>query len=710
MSTTYYRLYKEKVMELAKSLVIKNETAAHSYNQYLETLGYTISDDPTTWKYYQNLAGQYHALDRQMEIVSLDTLETITFSKENLKIHLATAEEYRVGSRYYKALVEQYPDQELLIRGILTPVDIHTAINAEDFTVLYADPTLIERNETNLVYELQQRIWRFSTRWDVPGYQATDDLYNSSQLAILYLNLPMFIMNIRLANCRTAYAHSFHIREYLASHGKLDRYLDQLTKKQMLFLYRNILYIERNAGKQETFDWLVERLLTDRGIPLAEYTARHNLEKMPESLYPDLEFKRIGLNRHHNPSSTNERTLIQMLELEESEAPGNTRVLDKVIERDTKRFRNSRIDQLPTKVLESAIVDRSDSGFVTNQDYLLNHWLYWSTTGRYLSMINVPDPRSGERFQINTRDAFILFLYAYNQSVGIELPRVPDVTAKMVRKDVLPTREELRYISEREYVSEETITQALERNPPIVDYVSTQAFIEAINKVYDRAIEHRFLYSSQQHYKSRGQVQAICDHLYKNVECRLVEEETLYSDWLRIKGFDFSTMTVLEFELLANNILEEATGLSLFGSRSMVELQDSLIKLMQQLSSYSIQFLKEINRGPILVYDWSVIRLGDIDGEAGDTIRVRTATQRVKELHAKGIARFHVDASRFNRMRFGLHGRYGIRWDPTIRFKLRTKDTITVRTRLPMVRWELTDNDVDPDWKWMVSPSGFVAQ
>jgi hypothetical protein len=603
--------------------------------------------------------------------------------------------------------VEQFPDQELLIRGILTPVDLDHAINAEDFTVLYADNTLIERNESNLLYEFQERIWRFSARWDVPGYRETDEFYTGSQLAILYLNLPMFIMNIRLANCHTSYAHSFHIRAYLASHGKLDRYLDNLTKKQMLFLYRNILYIERNAGKQETFDWLVERLLTDRGIPLAEYTTRHNLASMPESLYPELELTRTGLNKHHNPSSTNERSLTEMLELEEMEVPGNTRIFDSVIAEDTVRFRNSRIDQLPTKVLESAIVDRSDSGFVTNQDFLLNHWLYWSSTRRYRSVISVIDPRSGERFQIDVRDAFILFLYAYNRSVGVELPIIPELTAKMVRKDVLPRRDELKAITEAKYVDETAITRSMERNVPLTNYVSTQAFIETVRDVYDRATYHRFLYASYEHYKARGQVQAICDHHYMNVPVSLVDGEVEYPQWLRDHGFDFSTMTILEFELLANNILEEATGLSLFGSRSMVELQDSLIRLMQQLSSYSVQFLKEINRGPILVYDWSVVRLGDIDGYAGDRVKVRTSTQRVRELHGRGSIRVNVDASRFSQMKFKLRGHYAVEWDPTIRFKLKTRDTVRLRARLPMVRWSFADDNVDPDWKWMVTPSGF---
>lgn len=706
MSTTYYRLYKEKVLELARSIVIKNESTAFAINRQLELMGYPISDDPRTWKYYLNLAGEYHFLDRPMQIISLDTLETIPFTKENLRIHLATADEYRVGSRYYNDLVERFPDQEVLIRGILSPVEMERVIEADDFTILYADESLIESNESNLLGLLQERVYRFASRWDVPGYRLTDDLYNSAQLGILFLNLPMFIMNIRLANCRTRYAHSFHIREYLASHGKLDLYIDQLTKKQMLFLYRNILYIERNAGKQETFDWLVDRLLTDRGIPLAEYTARHNLASLPNSLYPELELKRERLNRHHNPSSTEERTLIQMLEMQESVAPGNLRVMDDAIAQDTIRFRNSRNDRLNTKVLESAIVDRSDSGFVTNQDFLLNHWVYLASTNRYRTILNVPDPRSGDRFQISAKDGFILFLYCYNKSIGQELPKIPEVTAKMVRKIDLPTKDQVKELVESKYVDDFLIDAAYDRLVHINSIISSQVFIESVSDIYQRALEHRDLYSLQQHNKTRGQLQAVCDHLYQNVNCVLEEEQTDYALWLRDKGLDFSNLTTIEYELLANNILQEATGLSLFASRSMVQLQDSLIRLMSQLSSYSIQFLKEINRGPILVYDWATTRVGDVDGKGGELIRVKVAKQRVRDLHGRGLAKVRMSASSFVEQKIGVFGRYGLQLDPTIKMALHGRVTTNLRVRLPKVRWGIHSSDGSADDIYHISPPG----
>src|SRR5690606_6740159 len=131
MSNTYYNIYLKSVFSLAKTLVIKCSLTADGMNNELRLNGIPIDDsDPTTWKYYKNLAGMYHFTDTLMEIVSMDTLEVIAFTKENMRLHRATAKAYAYGTKYFNELSAQYPGQEDLIMGILNPVDMDVAIAA----------------------------------------------------------------------------------------------------------------------------------------------------------------------------------------------------------------------------------------------------------------------------------------------------------------------------------------------------------------------------------------------------------------------------------------------------------------------------------------------------------------------------------------------------------------------------------------------------
>lgn len=686
MSSTHYKQYYDNVMALAKSLVIKSEACAEQINETMRNLGFEVTDDPRTWKYYQNVAGEYHFLDEPIEIISLDTLMTIEFTKENMQRHLDTVREYRKGGQYYKELVERYPNKELLIKGILFPVDLDAAVEAKDYTILAYDDSYVESNETNLITLLQERIYQHGIRWDVPIFGFTDELYIPAHLGILYLNIPMWIMNIRLANCKTRFAHSFHIREYLKSHNKLDGYFDYLTKKQMLFLYRNILYIERNAGKQETFGWLEENLLSERGIGLAEYHIEHNLEGMPGQMRPDITLERRGVNKFHPEHRNDSHTMLEVMDKQVPVAPSNRRVLEETYQRDRERLKNSRRNRLATKTLESTMIDRSDSGFVTMADFLLNHWAYWSVTGRYVTNLSVPDPRTGESISLTAKDAFTLFLFAYNRSVGQDLDRVPDITVNMVRKDQLPTREELRNITQQRHVPDELLEEILADQPKLGQYVSEESFIESVQRIYQRTVAMRDVYARQQHHMARAQVQSACDHLYMNTRVSTEPDNPLYETWLAEKSLPLWEYTDLELGILADRLMEAAMGLGLKSNRSLEMLQNAMLRLMGQLSSYSIQFISEINRGPILVWDWSVVRVGDIDGYGRAYDTVSASRVKVLDINGRGVSDVGFDVSKFSRVKYHIKAADRLALPLKLTLKPHGRHALRQRIRLPQSR------------------------
>lgn len=617
MSQAQYEIYRSSVMALVRSLIIKNSASAEAINTALESGGIRVnSADPASWKYYLNLNGQYHSTDTKMQVTSLDTLQTIDFTKEVLAEHRTTLSEYKFGSRYYNTLVERFPDQEALIQGIINPVDIPTAIAAEDGEILYYDQSLVEENETNLIPLTSKWLKQQISRWDVVAYREVDDLYAAYLLATLVMLLPAVVMNLRLDNCHTLYAHSYHIREFLASHGRLDYYVDYLTKKQMLWLYRDVRYLARNAGQEKTFETLVQNVMTDRGLPLAEWRMRHNVKDLAETLRPEVEFSRKTLNFDYNNAGSDTRTIGQMLDRESGMAPGNIAVqADAEVEVEG-QMANSISNRLTTKVLESSILDLTDATPFTLSDSLLNHWIYLANNGRYNSVVTVDNPKTGGAFTLNMEEAFLVFLYAYNLSNGIELKEMPLLQAMTVRRLPLPTRSEVYDIVDLNLVPKRVIDQMMDGMIALGSYISVPSFYDAVSTIHEEKMRQRAIYSNVEHYLGRGQAEAAMRHLYGDYPIQIGKSSgfTHYSDWFNDKGLDVPTYSMLEADLLANQIYAYCTGQSLKVARSLKELQAAMLRLMAQMSSYSIQFLQSINSTPISVVENPLVRPGDQTG------------------------------------------------------------------------------------------------
>lgn len=615
MSTVNYKRYVKDTVLLTRSLIIKSDLASIQMNKMLTELNYSVSEhEPNTWKYYLNLAGEYHPLDQPMTVISLDTGESIPFTKSALINHVTTKEAYSYKGSYYTELVNDFPDQEMLIRGIINPIDINIAINSPNGTILHYDSQLVESNEDNLIPELQGRINAFMNRWDNPAYSEIDDLYLPANLAMLFYNIPSWLSNIRLKNCKTRYAHSFHIREYLKSNGRLDVFVDYLTKKQALFLYRNIKYINKNVGKQEIFNWLSENILSNRGIGLAKFNIRHNLTDLITNLHPTVEFIRTPLNRYHRSSRSESHTFDDVLYKERDLARRNSEVESDTIITDTKRITRAKRDKCPTKLLESALIDWEQTTVITRYDFLLNHWAYWASTGRYNSTITVTHPRTGDLVNISIKDSFIVFLYCLNRSFGNYLEYIPDIMSIGVRKHPTPNFETLRKLASKEFVSDDLINEIASWAVTNTPLLSPGSFVEAADYLHQEFYKHRYYFSLQEHPMARGQVQGVIDHLYMNVLTKFVEEPTTYESWLYTSGHGFDSLTTLECEQLAVTLLNSATGMNLNRTYSISDIQRALIKLMSQLSSYSVQYSVESNPSPIFFWDWPTIRVGTIEG------------------------------------------------------------------------------------------------
>ena len=694
MSNAYYRLYVDSMILMAKTIVIKSEATASAINTGLTELKLDVDeDDPTTWKYYLNLSGRYHSTDTPMTVTSLDTREEISFDIQTLSVHRRTLRDYAFGTRFYDQLVNRYPAQRDLIHGILNPVDIDTAIAAPDGKILYIDQSLIEENETSLVSQIQDRIDAFMLRYNVAEFSLVDDLYPAAHLALLFLNLPLFIEDARLTNCHTEQVHSFHIRQYLASHGRLDAYISHLDKEQMLFLYRNILYIQRNAGKQDTFEWLIDKIMSHRMLPVAEFNLHHNVSEQPDNLYPTVEVKRTDLTRFASGNPIDTFTVEEIVTRAAKAAPGNQSQIKATVAEVTDKVTNSTSNRLKTKMLESSVVDRSNDYALTFSDVLLNHWMYFAQEGWYKTIISFENPLTGDQLWYNAKDAFILFIYALNRSMGQDLEFIPNPDARYVRKQTLPTRAALRQITEVKYVPDALLDALITDQPTLGNVVSVEAFYDKCVEIHGAWKEHNWIYTSQEHFEARGQAEAAALHLYQNKTCQFAPEGSTYEQWLSEHQLDVSEFTQTEFELLATSLLGLTTGASLHVTVSLDELQAAMIRLLSQLSSYTVQFLRELRGTNMWGLNWSAIRLGDQSGDGVGSMHLHQANSYVQSVNGTGR---HVQVETLENATFettnsaGEHGDSG-QWDHTVNYAADGYSKFHMRLTIPTIYFSVPE-------------------
>lgn len=613
LDNPYYTLYLNDVFKLAQTLVIKVSSVAESINQLIRLkYGEDAVDNynPYSWKYYMNLAGNYHSTDTIMKVRSLDTLEEIVFSRQNLLDHPSTKDAYGYGSRYCKQLMQKYPTQEALILGILYPCDIKKAIEAEDGSIIGYPKFLVEEQEITLIKELEFFIKRFMSRWDVPAFEINSRMYRVAHLSILYSLLVPKILNLRLLRCKTDEAHSFHIRMYLASHGKLDQYMDYMTLKQQLFLYRNIKYINHNAGQTTIFKWLIDRLLTDRKIPISEFSVRHQ-DTFNEEYQPNYLFRKKPINTQFNVPEKDYFSYDEIISKETNTAVYNRTYYDNNYDRIDQLARNANSSVTQTKDLESSMIDYTDSHAYKFYDVIIQHWAYMSKLGLYKGVVvNHKNPLNGEIYTLSCEDAFIYYIYAVYLSFGIKLKTIPGWLCKRVVKPQLPTIAELKSYVDINALPYTELPEHLHQKQPRLRKVNNRVrFYELCLSIFNNMIHQDGVVSNHERMMDRGYAKNLIDLFHQDIYIKHDDYGRDYETWLLERAMPLDDYTPKEGFQLAKNLLEGSTGYKTDDTKLLKNIQRAMIAVLLQLSSYSIQIIREINESEVDPLSWSAVRI-----------------------------------------------------------------------------------------------------
>lgn len=640
MSSIKYQLYVDGVMRLAKSIILKDESVAAAVNTDVNlrglATGFTVDlQRPETWKYYLNLAGLYHPMDTPMTIVSLDTMETISFDVDTLKTHRATVREYRQNSRYYNDLIEKYPNQETLISGILNPIPLDRVLSAPNYTILYFDASEVEPQETDLISRLQDWIYAYVRRWYIRDYNVTDNLFDVAFLGVLFAQFPGVIMALRQDNVRTYRAHSFHVWSYLESTGRLGRFRGYLTEQQQMWLYRNIRWVFLNSGKQETFEALVENLLTKRSIPIGHYQHRVNVATISTDLYGKAEFERLPLNLTEIVTKAKPiRTINYVLEKEAPLARDNALYLEEHQALANNAFSKAATQEGPSRVMESEMLDRSELLPITLKEFQIQHWFYLAASGKYTASITVNNPYTTEQLRMSVKDAALLWFYLGVKINGVQLLQIPPIVARVVRRMPLPVFNVLRG-RVGPLVKDSEIRTILGDHEPIRSLISTEAFYDITETMHKTYLKQRVYHHNEQHYFKRAELEMTIMGCYQDYICSFTNHTT-FDAYFTALGWDINAIPLSDLKLMFDQISKVALGADLKDVKSARDIQTAMLQMMRQLGAYTTQIIQNINEQPAIIVDQPTARLGTLSAIQQDTVLTDNKGTDVDQVTAVG--------------------------------------------------------------------------
>lgn len=644
MLSEAFRVYVSQNIALARSIKIKCELNNTQINEYHSALGVPVSEDPTTWKYYQNLAGEYHATDTLIRVISSDTREEIDFTLANMPAHPVTSLDYGLGGRFYKDLVEKHPSKEILIQGITAPVDKATAIAAADWTILGWDRKLVASNEENLIYELQKWVNNFAFRWFKADFRITDPLYGAAFINLLYMHMPQALINVRIDNSNTPYVDDFHLWTELAGHYDLDNFKAYLHRGQALWLYRNITNVRRRAGLDQTLDELVDNVTTPQNVKINKVDFLHSDNGLETRLAGDPSFSVTDYYAERDSYSIDNNW-------------NNARVLDETrrVARDNNReYRTDlyTLDEGTQLVLDNrqpTPLFQAVAGFsaVSEGDIWqlrMDYWFYLSSIGLFNSTFSflLPD---GNSLTLSAKDAALLFIYATHRACDIPVKNVQNLTVYTVYPIVKATQASILERMNRRWITAEEVLEQIEAIPDLVNIEGQDGLVAWADDAASLRYRQRLAWQGQRHYAGNGYMRDCINALHTNHTCQWYPSTTSYDTFFDSISFNKFIYTDREYGTIAETILAEVTGIQ----ESEVGLSPSkraMLSILDRLTSYSTIFTEAGSSSVTRYLDWTFLHPGtsyissELHAKAHlglDLLDVRIGGDRVRRIDGLGL-------------------------------------------------------------------------
>lgn len=645
-----FNIFRDQNIALAKSLIIKSESIAQTMNLAITENGGYVSSDRNTWRYYLHLAGRRHDADKPILITSLDTQQLIELTTENLSIHKKTSNVYRSNTEYIDKLIETYLDYAVYIKGCFWPVPLRVSVPVQDCSILYYNPALVESQEQSLIHNLEKLITAFHTRFMADGWKTYNDAFVLAFYNMLWPQLPGAIMRLRAGKQHTLETHTYYVTEFLASHQELHEFIPYMTRTQMFTVYRNIRYWERNSGKKEIFDWMVETFFTGWSMPAVAYRVGQQIHDPSTGLDEDLTPLPVGYQEALNYTERNsgrDLDLVSTADIIQKEMPlaYNNAVHQPEYQADVdRRLGLTQYPNLTTKLIEVTAIDPEAIERWEFTHAIFNEWLHLTAKGQYNISHDFLNPTNGDTIKISTKELMALYLYAgFKGYSGVALEKIPVFHALGVQIKRWVSVDEMRnhLVNDSwEGRYDKTINYFADTQYEVVgNLLSNDELYESATTMITNK-RRRYAYSYNRHkIKDRAAALQLFAYHYKDYRCDLKLPYRDYEEFFQNLGFDYTIISDETWQDIATDAFNMGTNMENRATLSQGEIQRSMVKLMSKLSSYTIHFAARMSADSYDITDPITPILGDIAASAGMSTSIDDPTVGVVSVKASARMR-----------------------------------------------------------------------
>lgn len=605
-NTFYTDQYLKDSINLTKSITVVNEKEARLYNEYVQLKypDHAIDlSNKETWRYYKHLSAQPHPVDLPVTLTSIDNGDTITLTPSSLLLHRITHRELLKYDLLYDELVKRYPEQELYIKTVIATSpkqSISTIINSPDFTIVSYNDRLIEENEGDIVDHLQHRINNYKVNKLIQHYAVVDNLFIASLYHTLYHFIFTSLLAIRLSNAKTLKAHSYHILNYLASHHYLDIHYNSLSRKQALFLYRNLLYLNNHSGQDNIFRLLIDRLFTERNITVVNYTYSQENNTDTQD-YMKYRFKQKLLNNANFVYSYNDFELQDIIDKEIPLVQSNEKELYFNQSQTDSAFKNMLYSTLLTKDIESIVVDNTDTVEHKLIPTLVDYWVYLLKTNQMRFLVTVLDPVTNKELRLTTQDLFKLYTLALYHKHKQTPTVFPSYFIQRVYKPTLPsTKELLSKFYKKLHYHPQIVDQIRQSVPKYTQVITSYQFEQFITSIYKVNIGLWLHNTNLDDRDDIGQFNNLVENLHHS-QVYHTNDETPQEFLNRINMTHLTsyleTSTDDLLYAILNNLFDNRLG---FLSKYKA-IQSSMIEVFKKFNSYTVQLINNYTQPTTLI-------------------------------------------------------------------------------------------------------------
>lgn len=262
--------------------------------RYYDTLGYLrVKEVPNKDIYcFENEIPIVSSYDYQYKIPFAREFlyETKIGNELGLRVHDSTSVVYRIPNDRYNTLIKRCQSSSNIIHSIVYPIAyddyerlnlssatinssmvfenrLQKILDAEDMSLLTYDLNVFEEQEQQSMLDCMAHVLNMIRRRYNVTELVYENLYAPAHYYILWQVLYLALFVQRIQNIHTGDAHSYHIWNYLKSHG-FDDCRDILSITQQKFLYKNLPYLLQHKGTQHTFEILDYVLFQHQNILL----------------------------------------------------------------------------------------------------------------------------------------------------------------------------------------------------------------------------------------------------------------------------------------------------------------------------------------------------------------------------------------------------------------------------------------------------------